>query len=43
MKTAPVTGGGSGIRAAVAHRLRTDGYRVATTGQILGVDGGRNT
>ena len=30
MKTAVVTGGGSGIGQAVANRLRSDGYHVAT-------------
>ena len=30
MKTAVVTGGGSGIGQAVAHRLRSDGHHVAT-------------
>ncbi|WP_158018179.1 SDR family NAD(P)-dependent oxidoreductase [Mycobacterium basiliense] len=30
MKTAVVTGGGSGIGLAVAHRLRADGFNVAT-------------
>lgn len=34
MKTAVVTGGGSGIGQAVANRLRSDGYHVATIDRV---------
>jgi 2-hydroxycyclohexanecarboxyl-CoA dehydrogenase len=38
MKTAVVTGGGSGIGQAVANRLRADGYHVATLDLIASDD-----
>ena len=38
MKTAVVTGGGSGIGQAVANRLRSDGYHVATVDLISSDD-----
>ena len=38
MKTAVVTGGGSGIGQAVANRLRSDGYHVATLDRIASDD-----
>jgi 2-hydroxycyclohexanecarboxyl-CoA dehydrogenase len=43
MKTAVVTGGGSGIGRAVANRLRADGYHVATIDLNPGDDGSSHT
>jgi NAD(P)-dependent dehydrogenase (short-subunit alcohol dehydrogenase family) len=40
VKTAVVTGGGSGIGRAIAHRLTADGYRVATLDLEPGGDPG---
>ncbi len=43
MRTAVVTGGGSGIGQAVANRLRSDGYSVATIDLVSSDDKGAHT